>query len=1213
MKLRVGIFFGGPSRERESSFIGGRAVYDNLNQSLFEPIPIFVDSYRHFIVLDWRNLHQNAIREFYPPAGYRPASENDFPIYIESLGRLPADEQALLVRKIGRAIPIERLSAEIDLAFIAMPSQLDEDQLLQSLLEEQNIPYTGSGPEATQTCLDEALEKKWMAENGYNTPAGAVIRREDWQEETARSYYEAAVDQLGFPLTIRPAHYSAGIGHTILNENEGPEAFARAIDRAFFRLELTYEEWERYSRAQKLAFIQAQTDLQTGLGFPIDIHFQGKTSTVSHPERLLAYLDQAEGEAGDVFVLESKLSETKVIVEKTVRGQAFSCLVLRKENGTAVSLLPMSADQDAPLQTAPEKLHEIRQDCERLFDELALQVCAQIDGVLTDEGEISWRNIDTTPDMQPGGRLFRQAATLNLTPSQLLTYLIQVSLQERSKTEARSTAGADLLERLEDQFDQLRIRDRSKKQVAVVLGGRNQAELQQSLDSARNVYEKLASSENYAPFPVFLQPTETDLKFIRFSPSLLLLKEGETLRAQIEDHRPQPELEDIQLRCAEIIGKYGRENLQPRPQEVNLMPLREQVSAFFVTLRGELGESGELQRKLERFNIPYTGPNEQADAILSDRFRTLDTLKKNGIKTPELLLVKKSTYELAPADIFDRIESRFSYPLIAKSMGAAADPAAQTIQDRTQLEAYARLLFRPTGQEGQEARRLLGLAETAEMPRSETLFIESPAPLAVLKQSVPIRAALFTVFTPDNEIAYNIFDPTEVIPGALANRTPARLGNTQPEYKQIIRQVKDTLEKAARILNVQGCAVIEAVVKVRGDQEVETMITNLQPFPSLSAGEDIFQQAALSNYQPMHLFDQMIAFAIRRQALDLGLPAAAAEPPVALPPRREPKPKAQPEPEPEPPRAIKKETVESPPPQTPAYVAPPSYAATNPGENTGLWAAVKARAAAFFKELGRFMKSPIFIRNIAGLILLLIVLYWLLQVWLRIYTHHQQTLQVDDYTGMRIEDAIRKAERNSFSVELMDSFFMVDRPAGIVIEQEPKPFDRVKQNRTVYLIVTKKTPDEVTLPSLVGNYDYYQYARKLQRLNVRTKIREKQFSSKLEENTILHLYVDGQKITEADLNRGIKAPMGSVIEFVITERNTGMVAIPSLVCKQYDAAVFLITSMNLNLGQVVGDVPDRESAYVYRQEPPYDPDATIPMGTTINIYLTSARPSGCEE
>ena len=37
--IRVGIFFGGISREREISFAGGRTVYDSIDKSIFEPIP----------------------------------------------------------------------------------------------------------------------------------------------------------------------------------------------------------------------------------------------------------------------------------------------------------------------------------------------------------------------------------------------------------------------------------------------------------------------------------------------------------------------------------------------------------------------------------------------------------------------------------------------------------------------------------------------------------------------------------------------------------------------------------------------------------------------------------------------------------------------------------------------------------------------------------------------------------------------------------------------------------------------------------------------------------------------------------------------------------------------------------------------------------------------------------------------------------------------
>ena len=50
--IRIGILFGGPSREREISFAGGRTIYDNLDKSLFAPVPVFIDTFKNFILLD---------------------------------------------------------------------------------------------------------------------------------------------------------------------------------------------------------------------------------------------------------------------------------------------------------------------------------------------------------------------------------------------------------------------------------------------------------------------------------------------------------------------------------------------------------------------------------------------------------------------------------------------------------------------------------------------------------------------------------------------------------------------------------------------------------------------------------------------------------------------------------------------------------------------------------------------------------------------------------------------------------------------------------------------------------------------------------------------------------------------------------------------------------------------------------------------------------
>ena len=83
--MKIGIFFGGQSREREISFAGGRTVYDNLDKSLFEPVPIFIDSVGNFILLDWQYLYKGTIRDFYPVASQLPESPHHFQVYAESL------------------------------------------------------------------------------------------------------------------------------------------------------------------------------------------------------------------------------------------------------------------------------------------------------------------------------------------------------------------------------------------------------------------------------------------------------------------------------------------------------------------------------------------------------------------------------------------------------------------------------------------------------------------------------------------------------------------------------------------------------------------------------------------------------------------------------------------------------------------------------------------------------------------------------------------------------------------------------------------------------------------------------------------------------------------------------------------------------------------------------------------------------------------------
>lgn len=145
MKIKIGILFGGRSKEREISFAGGRTVYDNLSKSLFEAIPIFVDSFNNLILLDWEYIYKGSIRDFYPYPDTVTDKNGVFQVYAESLAEDDTSLQEQLINRIGKKILAEELKSKIDFAFLCLHSAYGEDGRIQGLLEHFQIPYSGSG------------------------------------------------------------------------------------------------------------------------------------------------------------------------------------------------------------------------------------------------------------------------------------------------------------------------------------------------------------------------------------------------------------------------------------------------------------------------------------------------------------------------------------------------------------------------------------------------------------------------------------------------------------------------------------------------------------------------------------------------------------------------------------------------------------------------------------------------------------------------------------------------------------------------------------------------------------------------------------------------------------------------------------------------------------------------------------------------------------
>jgi D-alanine-D-alanine ligase len=160
---RVGVLLGGTSSEREISLQSGAAVVAALEEAGIEHVAIDVGA--HAI----------------------------------------ADIQA----------------AKIDRAFLALHGAGGEDGRIQAVLEYLNIPFTGSGVQASALAMDKLRTKQLWRGVNLSTPDFAVLNAaNDWENVLA---------DLGGEVMVKPAHEGSSIGMArVQTAQELADAFQNA-------------------------------------------------------------------------------------------------------------------------------------------------------------------------------------------------------------------------------------------------------------------------------------------------------------------------------------------------------------------------------------------------------------------------------------------------------------------------------------------------------------------------------------------------------------------------------------------------------------------------------------------------------------------------------------------------------------------------------------------------------------------------------------------------------------------------------------------------------------------------------------------------------------------------------------------------------------------------------------------------------------------------
>lgn len=887
--IRIGILFGGPSREREIAFAGGRTVYDNLDKSIFEPVLLFIDAHKQLIRLDWPYIYKGTIRDFYPPASFLPDTPHHYQVYSESIAHLTPSEENSMQEVVGEPVSWESLPDLIDFAFLSLHGEFGEDGQLQGLLQSLNIPWSGSGIRGSAIGMDKAFQKKLMRAGGFEAPPVLIIERANWAALRPAEAWKQAVEQVGLPMVIRPANQGSSIGVRILTEKDGLDEFQKAVDHAFFQYHLSGTAWNCYSEAEKVERVRQWSDLREGIGLPLSLHHDGETQTLYHPEELLEQLNTRLSQPADHLLLEGHWQEQQVVVEGFITGKEFSCIVLRNLDGSAVALppteiikggqvfdyrskyMPGMSRKETPIRLPEAAIQSIRAECERLFDYLAFTTYARIDGFITPTGNVILNDPNTTSGMLPSSFFFHQAAEIGLSPSRFLTYIIYISLQERLRENLFIPPWVGLLKRLEGLLDSARKESSSRKKIAVLLGGYS-FERHISVESGRNVYEKLASSEKYEPVPVFLFGKPGKWQLVQLPLNLLLKDNADDIRHQVEHFDTHPIIAAIRAQCRSITTKFAALDSIFEPRPLTIEGLKKTVDGVFIALHGRPGEDGEIQQVLDAVGLPYNGSDPESSTVTINKFETLRRLREAGFKVADQFLLEKSHYRQEPGKILDTVFSRFSLPLVAKPVDDGCSSAVRIIRDRSQLTDYLETLFRDSEELSEKDRHKLHLQAGEEFPQKEEALLESLIDANGALQFMEVTVGLRT-FYHGGDLQYEVFEPSEALAsgeilsleekflaGEGQNITPARFGNDLTTYQEISRKVKTTIESAARLLGVKGYARVDAFVRIYSPQQVETLIIEVNSLPGMTPATCIFHQAALAGLKPYDFIDQLLEF-----------------------------------------------------------------------------------------------------------------------------------------------------------------------------------------------------------------------------------------------------------------------------------------------------------------------------------------------------------------
>ncbi|WP_316767296.1 PASTA domain-containing protein [Pedobacter frigiditerrae] len=247
-----------------------------------------------------------------------------------------------------------------------------------------------------------------------------------------------------------------------------------------------------------------------------------------------------------------------------------------------------------------------------------------------------------------------------------------------------------------------------------------------------------------------------------------------------------------------------------------------------------------------------------------------------------------------------------------------------------------------------------------------------------------------------------------------------------------------------------------------------------------------------------------------------------------------------------------------------------------------------------------YLKTKSFRNNLIAAIGTVIGILLIAFFSLRYYTKHGEGLNVPELKGLPLAQAVSKLEDLGLRYEI-DSVYVMDKPPGIVTDQDPDANTFVKGNRTIYLTINTAQAPNVKFPDIEN-----KSLREAQAIleSYRLKLGDTTYKPDVAKDVVLEAYFGGQLIRSGEV-----LPTGSRINLTLGDgRGAEDIELPNLEGFTIDEAKFALRGSMLTLGTITweGTVTDSATAIVVTQFPLVaDTLVKVKIGTPVNITLSN--------